>query len=68
MKIPEQLRHLARLARAQGWVVSHTAGSHLAWRSPEGPVVITSSSPGDRTKHSRGRIRSQLRRAGLRDV
>lgn len=63
MKIPKDLRPLAKAARAQGWVIEHTRNGHLAWRSPAGVTVYTPSTPSDH----RGVLntRRDLRRHGL---
>lgn len=63
-RIPEPLRHLARIAREAGWAITRAGSGHLRWQSPAGDVVITSGSPGDR--RSALNERSRLRRAGLR--
>ena len=63
MKLPEPYRKLARAARDAGWTVTLTPGGHLCWRPPEGPAVITASTPSDRRGVRNGRAR--LRAAGL---
>jgi dienelactone hydrolase len=47
MKIPRDMRALARQACGQGWVIGWCAGGHLAWRSPAGALVVSSASPRD---------------------
>ena len=63
MRIPEPYRTLARKARKQGWTITMTRGTHLAWTSPSGAVIYTPSSPSE----SRGyrNTRAEFRRAGL---
>ena len=64
-RIPEPLRALARAAAARGWQISHLGSGHLRWKSPDGAVVVTASTPGDRRTALNERAR--LRRAGLRE-
>lgn len=63
MKIPEAYRSLARRARRAGWTITRHNSSHLRWEAPDGAVVTTASSPGDRRSFRNERAR--LRRAGL---
>jgi hypothetical protein len=63
MKIPRDQRPLARQARGQGWSLHLRRNGHILWRSPEGTLVFSASTPSDwRTIH---RLRSELRRHGL---
>lgn len=64
-RIPEPLRALAQYARHAGWSITHLGSGHLRWRSPDGAVVVTASTPGDRRTALNERAR--LRRAGLRE-
>lgn len=67
LRIPEALRSIADLAAELGWTVTRRRGSgHLAWRSPDGAVVFTPSTPSD--YRSSKNSRAQLRRAGLRET
>ena len=65
LKMPDEYRPLEKLARQQGWEISHTRNNHLAWRPPGGHVVYTPCTP---SVNGTGliRIKSKLRRAGLR--
>jgi hypothetical protein len=63
MKIPRDMRALARQASGQGWVIAWCAGGHLVWRSPTGALVVSSGSPSDR--RAVHKLRADLRRAGL---
>ncbi len=45
VKVPEQLRGIARLARRQGWDIVRQRNSHLCWISPDGRRFINSSTP-----------------------
>ena len=63
MKLPEPYRKLARAAREAGWTVTLTPGGHLSWQPPEGPAVITASTPSDWRGVRNGKAR--LRAAGL---
>ena len=65
LRIPGALRSLARTARDHGWTISLRGSGHLAWRSPDGEVIITPSTPSDHRSAKNSRAR--LRRAGLRD-
>jgi hypothetical protein len=68
VSIPEALRSLARAARAaraKGWTIGLRGSGHLEWRSPDGEVIITPSTPSDHRSYRNSRAR--LRRAGLRD-
>ena len=56
---------LRRAAKAQGWRIEVTGGSHLRWVSPAGAAVITAESPSD--PRSLLNTRAQLRRAGFVD-
>lgn len=64
MKVPEYLRDLAAIARAENWEITRTGSGHIRWKSPRGPIVITGSSP-----HRKGfgprMERRDLERAGL---
>ena len=64
LKVPDGLRAMAALARRLGWQVTPTRSGHLAWRSPDGTVVYTPSTPSDYRAIRNARAR--LRRAGLR--
>jgi hypothetical protein len=57
------LAALRRLARRQGWTVEVNGHGHLEWESPEGRVVITSSTPS--AQNAIRRIKHDLARAGL---
>jgi len=63
-RIPEPLRAMAALARKLGWRISLAGSGHLRWQAPDGAVVVTASTPGDRRATLNERAR--LRRAGLR--
>lgn len=65
VKIPQQLRPLARQAAAEGWVITRTGGGHLRWKPPEGAPVFTGSTP-KRFGHGDMNTRGQLAKAGLR--
>ena len=65
-RIPEPLRALARIAVAAGWQITRLGSGHLRWQAPDGAVVVTASTPGDRRTALNERAR--LRRAGLREV
>jgi hypothetical protein len=62
--VPRDLRTVASHALDAGWVLEYTGSGHVAWRSPDGPVVHTASTPGDR--RTRLNVTAQLRRAGLK--
>ncbi|GAA1981380.1 hypothetical protein GCM10009799_03090 [Nocardiopsis rhodophaea] len=64
-RLPEQLRGLARAARAAGWRIERRRSGHLAWIPPRGPRLFTSSTPSDR-RSVRNDV-AMLRRAGLSD-
>ena len=59
----KELKELRRAAEEQGWVVAPTRKSHLAWRSPSGYLVISSSTPSDRRAIKN--LRAFLTRQGL---
>lgn len=63
MRVPRELRGLARAAQQAGWTIRLTGGDHLRWESPDGTVVHSSGSPSDRREFMN--VRSRLRRAGL---
>ena len=42
MKVPRDMRALAREARRQGWSIEPRRAGHLTWRSPAGALVISS--------------------------
>jgi hypothetical protein len=63
MKIPEPQRRLARAAMQQGWSLSWLGSCHVAWRSPDGALVVGSCSPSDR--RAIHKLRADLRRHGL---
>ncbi len=65
LRVPESLRALARAARAKGWTIALRGSGHLEWRSPDGAVIITPSTPGDR--RSSKNTRARLLRAGLKE-
>ena len=65
VNIPDALRSLARTARASGWLITRRKSGHLAWRSPDGEVIITPSTPSDHRSSKNARAR--LRRAGLKE-
>jgi predicted RNA binding protein YcfA (HicA-like mRNA interferase family) len=52
---------VVRVARARGWTVTCTRGGHLRFTHPNGALVHTSSTPGDR--RAVAAIRAHLRRA-----
>jgi hypothetical protein len=66
LKIPEHLRDLAVIAKAENWEITRTGSGHIRWKPPkgQGPIVITGSSP-----HRKGfgprMERRDLERAGL---
>lgn len=66
VKIPEEYRALAKLARQQGWTITVCGSGHLRWTTPDGRAVFSPKSPGD----GRGiyNVRAKLRRAGLDDT
>lgn len=64
MKIPRDLRPLARRALAEGWVIVPSGGGHLRWQPPRGRAVITGSTP-KRYGHGPRNTRKALARAGL---
>lgn len=64
LRIPEAYQSFAKAAWEQGWTISRTSKSHLAWTTPQGTTVFT---PGTPSVKGVGiiRIKSKLRRAGL---
>jgi predicted RNA binding protein YcfA (HicA-like mRNA interferase family) len=50
VKLPADLRPLAKRLRAHGWTIEPTKGSHIAWRDAEGVVRHVSAS----TTNARG--------------
>ena len=52
-----------RQAMRQGWSVRRTGSGHWKFTSPQGMVVISSATPGDR--RAMANLRAYLRRAGL---
>jgi hypothetical protein len=65
LRIPESLRDMARTARSRNWTISLRGSGHLKWRSPDGEIVITPSTPSD--SRSAKNARARLRRAGLKE-
>lgn len=65
MRLPGDVRPLAKKARKAGWALRRTPkGNHLQWVDPDGRVRVTSSSsPSD--SHAVKNLRSDLKRAGL---
>ena len=61
-KVPKCFQSAYGAALRQGWTVEWTRSSHLAWRPPDGPLVITSGTPGARGVQG---ALGDLRRAGL---
>jgi hypothetical protein len=57
------LAKLRRRALLQGWSVRLNGSGHLEWRSPQGNLVITSSTPS--AQNAIRRIRHDLEKAGL---
>lgn len=47
MKIPKELRSALKQARVQQWTVNVTKKGHLAWKSPNGGMVVSPSTPSD---------------------
>jgi hypothetical protein len=64
MKIPRELRDLAREYERRGWTITLGGSGHLKWRSPAGALVVTAASPGHR--HALEITRADLRRAERR--
>lgn len=64
LRLPEQLRGLARAARKQGWTIEYTNGCHFLWRSPAGVEIITAGTPSSKREKTNATVR--LRRAGLK--
>lgn len=64
VKVPKDMRSLARRARQQGWEITRTNGGHLRWRSPNGVVVIMGSTPNG-GKHSDKNAYAAFKREGL---
>jgi hypothetical protein len=63
IRIPKALRPMAVKARAQGWRIELTGGTHLRWQPPAGRPVTTPFTMHDH--RSVRDIRAGLRRAGL---
>ena len=63
LRIPEPFRPLADQARAAGWTIEMTGGTHLRWTAPGGQAVISSASPSDR--RATVQLTGNLRQAGL---
>ncbi|MEV5750267.1 hypothetical protein AB0L00_20805 [Actinoallomurus sp. NPDC052308] len=63
LKIPRDLRQLARRAEAAGWTITLTSNNHLAWKPPSGRTVFCPSTPSDH--RSVQNVIGKLRRAGL---
>ncbi len=64
LRIPEQLRGFARIARKQKWTITYSGAGHLLWTSPAGITVTTGSTPSDSRGMTHARIK--LRNAGLK--
>lgn len=63
MKVHSDLRPLVDVAReTEGWAVEPTT-RHIRFVPPEGPMIVCSSTPGDRREKLN--LRARLRRAGL---
>lgn len=64
IKLPSDVRPLAKKARKAGWSLLRTPKNHLQWVDPTGRVQVTSSgTPTD--SHAVKNLRGDLRRAGL---
>jgi hypothetical protein len=63
MRVPRELRPLAKAAKAAGWTIAPTRKNHLRWTSPDGVLLFTPSSPSDHRGATNHRLR--LRRAGV---
>lgn len=63
--VNEQYRPLVKLARKQGWTLTHTGSQHLQLTAPWGTVVTFSGSPNGGNR-GYDNFRSRLRRAGLK--
>lgn len=64
MKIPKDLKPLARQARRNGWRITYAGSGHIRWHSPGGHIITTSSTPRG-GRHSDRNARHALRKAGL---
>lgn len=59
----KDLKEIVKVARKQGWEVTHTRNQHLRFRSPDGALVFSPSTPSDH-RAIKNKI-ADLRRAGL---
>jgi hypothetical protein len=64
VRIPRDLRQLARRAEAAGWIITLTGSNHLAWKPPSGQTVFCPSTPSDH--RSVQNVIGKLKRAGLK--
>lgn len=63
MRIPKEMRPVAKKARDQGWTISTTKGGHIVWQSPTGKKVFSPSSPSEYRGHKN--VIRKLRHEGL---
>lgn len=64
-QVPEELRTAARAAVNDGWTITVRRSGHIAWKSPQGRTVCTSSTSSD-SRTTKNEL-TRLRRAGLND-
>jgi len=65
-QLPDVLQRTGEHAMSFGWSIHRTRGStHLAWRSPDGRMCFSASTPGDRAVAQI--LWRKLRRMGLED-
>jgi len=65
-QLPDVLQRTGEHAMSYGWSIHRTRGStHLAWRSPDGRMCLSASTPGDRKVDQI--LWRKLRRMGLED-
>lgn len=68
MKIPRELRRLAKLALAQGWEIERTGNDHLRWKAPDGKGIVISASTPARGRRSSLNAIADLKRNGLKGI
>jgi hypothetical protein len=63
MKIPKDMRPMAKIARRAGWTITMRHSGHLRWTRPDDRFATTGSTPSDRW--AARNCRRDLRRMGL---
>lgn len=64
MSLKKEMKQIVKVAKGQGWEITHTRNGHLRFRSPGGALIFAPSTPSD-YRGIKNKI-ADLRRVGLR--